>query len=202
MASEKELKQLRLRVGHVLKSPECLEIRFKMGDILIQRFMYTYIAQAIMDDTVHLDIDDGNGYDHECNTITYDSLDVGPAAIVHEATHALINATNVGKTITKGMHEAAAYLAEALWALNAGRDVSVDVPHMDRPLRRLARSIQEFNPSNVSGSYVCPPAEVAYLQAVLASSALGMEINRADRQPGIGDGPSGPLKKRACAASR
>jgi hypothetical protein len=189
MASPSEIASLRTRIGRILKSAACLEIRFTVANISIQRFMYTYIGQAIMDGTVHLAIADANHYDHKTNVLTLDSLDVAPPVIVHESTHALINATHVGKAIRCGSHETAAYLAESLWALNTDNDVAVDVPHMNQRMARLARRVQEFNSQNRMGLFVCDPGEVQNMEALMRNSRNGTDVDRVDVQVGIGDGP-------------
>jgi hypothetical protein len=114
MASDAEIIRLRARAATILSSSTCQKIRFKLDNIAIQTFMYSYVAGLIRDDHVHINIGSGNGYEYESNTITYESVDVSPKAIVHEATHAVIDATNPDKYVTKGTHEAAAYLAESV----------------------------------------------------------------------------------------
>jgi hypothetical protein len=142
-----------------------------------------------MDDTVHLAISNARHYDHKTNVLTLDSLNVDPPVIVHESTHALINATHVGKSIRCGSHETAAYLAESLWALNTDNDVAVDVPHLNQRMYRLARRVKEFNSQNRMGLFVCDPAEVQYMETLMRISANGTDVDRVDVQLGIGDGP-------------
>jgi hypothetical protein len=191
MSKASEISQLRARAGRVLKSQACLDIRFRFpfDGILIQRFMYTYVGQAIMDDLVHLDFSNNPGYDPDLKTFFLEGPDVGTATIVHEATHIIINATHVGKVITKGAHEMAGYLAETLWALNSDNEISVDVPVIRTPLRRLALKIQAYNSGNKSGSFPCPPDDTNHIKALLKNSGLGMEADRKYLQTGIGDGP-------------
>src|SRR6516162_9848266 len=99
MASEDDKQPLRLRMRHVLASEKCAYIRFVLGPIHIQQFMYNYIAQAILDDVVHLVIGDpsrGQDYDRRNGTIYFYSPDTSHPAIVHEPSHGVIDATNPG----------------------------------------------------------------------------------------------------------
>ena len=67
-----------MRMKHVLASEKCAYIRFVIGPIHIQQFMYNYIAQAIVDDAVHLGIaasGHDQSYDHRDDTIYFDELD-------------------------------------------------------------------------------------------------------------------------------
>ncbi len=180
--------KLRWRMSRVLHSRECRAIRFKLDNVAIQTYMYAYIGDAITDHVVNVNANaSGRGYDHRSNTITFTSHDIFPAAIVHEATHAIIDATHQGKNISKGTHEAAAYLAETLYSMNCGDDdASVDVPHLDAPLAQLANKVNAYNARHPSGLYVCPGSDVIYIKAILQSSALRMDVNRMDTMDGIG----------------
>src|SRR2546423_8403338 len=126
MASEEaETSRLRSRAENVLSSPACRAVRFRLDNVAIQTFMYSTIANAIREDRVHMRIGRSRHYDHLTNTIWLDTADVPPYVIVHEATHAVLDATHVGQNITVGTHEAAAYLAETVYALNAGDSTHV-----------------------------------------------------------------------------
>ena len=134
--------QLHSRVLNVIRTKECLQIRFRIGNVAIERYMYLYLAGAIQDDKVTVCVGDGHSYNDSSNTIMLNSSDADRVAIVHEATHAVIDGTHRGTTITRGNHEAAAYLAEALFSLYSGDDdnVNYSVPHLAPPL--LTRKIQ------------------------------------------------------------
>jgi hypothetical protein len=73
--------------------------------------MLGYIGSEILRDKVHVREGGSNWYDHVSNVRSVDDFDTEPHVIVHEATHAVIDATNPGLIITKGSGEAAAYLA-------------------------------------------------------------------------------------------
>lgn len=190
MVSETELNSLRLRAQGILKSQACMAIRFKIDNVGIQTFMYAYIADAIYKDQVHIRIGEGRGYDYTSNTITFDSINVDPPIIVHESTHAVIDATHVGKTITVGTHETAAYLAETLYALNSNYNQHIiDDQNIMRSIYKLARKIQNFNSKHQSGLFSCPPDDILYIKRVLEHSALRMNVNREDKMDGIYQGP-------------
>jgi hypothetical protein len=188
MASkEATIAKLRARIVGVVATPACADIRFKLANVHIHRFMYNYVAGLIQEDRIHVDTDGNPGYDHNSKTLVLDE-DEPDATIVHESTHALINITHAGKTITKGVHETSAYLAEALWALNAGREIAIDVPVVDRKVGRLARKIKAFYAGNRMQLYDVEPGDYVDIQQHLAASALKMDINREDVQIGICNG--------------
>jgi hypothetical protein len=181
--------QLRSRVLSVLRTKECLQIRFRIGDVHIERFMYLYLAGAITDNHVQLTVGDGHNYDDTTNTITYDSDSPDRPTIVHEATHAVIDGTHKGKIITKGNHEAAAYLAEALFSLYSGDDdnVNYSVPHLAPPLFDLARRVQAFNEQNPSGLFRCPTGDLMELVAIMSAAPYAGNMSSARTMGGWGD---------------
>jgi hypothetical protein len=185
--------KLRWRMSRILHSKECRAIRFKLDNVTIQTYMYAYIGDAITDRLVQINTaTSGHAYDHLSNTIFVDSHSVAPAVIVHEATHAVIDATHQGKSISVGTHEASAYLAETLYSMACGDDdASVDVPHLDRPLMLLARQVNAFNASHPSGSFVCPDSDVMYIKAIIKSSGLRSNVDRVDTMNGIGQNGRG-----------
>jgi hypothetical protein len=179
--------QLRARAQGVLTSQICNQIRFKLDNVRIQSFMFGYIGTAIGMGRIKFRVGGGNGYDHKSNTMFLMSEDVPSNEIVHEATHAIIDATNPGLTITKGTGEAAAYLAETVYSIVAfGEPRSLDVRFLTRPVAQLARELIAFN-SNPKVSFVCPDFEVSGIKAILRNSRLVGDINRLDRMDGIGD---------------
>ncbi len=186
MASESEIRALRLRTQAILRSQVCQKIRFKLANVQIQTFMYGYIGSAIADDRVHLRVGNGHNYNPASNTITFDSEEPDAATIVHEATHAVIDATHVGKTITTGVHETSAYLAETMYTLLTGKDPFLDVPHLTHPVAQLARSVIAFNKKS-NGVYQCSLSETRGIIAILEHSNLRMDTAHTERMDGIGD---------------
>src|SRR5262249_29624492 len=157
MTCNTDYPEIRSRIGRVLKTNACSQIRFGLANIYIGRFMFNYIAGMIENGSVIITTGDTPYYDIETNTLKI-SAGATEAEIVHESTHILINATHQGKTIRRGDHETAAYLSAALWALYSDNEIAVDVPHMDVYVRRLAKKILAFNTANRSGTYNCDPA--------------------------------------------
>ena len=82
----------------------------------IEYLMYNYVANLIEQNKIRIGMSSGRTYNHISDYITFDSVDVGPEVIVHEATHALIDAVYPGLTITNGTGEACAYLAETIYS--------------------------------------------------------------------------------------
>jgi len=131
--------------------------------------MYAYIGDAIVDRRIPVELGGGNGYDPDSDppAIHWELLKVPPKAIVHEATHAVINATHVGSAITKATHEAAAYLAESMFELLSGRDPQTDVALLTGPATRLAQSAIDFNESNPNATFTCPPPDTVFIKSIL-----------------------------------
>lgn len=156
--------------------------------------MYAYVAGLVKDDHVHITIGDGDGYDHMPNNMILSSTGVAPAAIVHEATHALIDATNPDKEVTKGTHEAAAYLAETIYMLLSGGEPYLEMKYLTQPIAELAKKVIAFNASHPSGLFTCPLADTAYIKEVYRSQT-GADINRKDKMDGVPFGRGGLIWK-------
>jgi hypothetical protein len=167
-----DLEHIRYRAKSILSSMTCSKIRFRLEIVHIQRHMYAYIGGAIVDRRVPVELGGGNGYDPDSDppAIHWESVKVAPKAIVHEATHAVINATHVGAFITKATHEAAAYLAESMFELLSGQDPETDVNHLTGPVTRLAQSAISFHESNPSATFTCPVSDTSLIKSILAAS--------------------------------
>jgi hypothetical protein len=183
--------KLRSRVLAAIRTPECLQIRFRIGNVGIQRYMYLYLAGAIEADKVHVDTGDAPRYKHETNTLTYPSDNPERPTIVHEATHAVIDGTHKGKTITRGNHEAAAFLAEALFVLYSDDDDNVNnsVPHLAPTLFRVAEQVKAFNSQNPNGLFHCHPADLAVIIAIMSAAPFARDMSETETMSGWGDGP-------------
>jgi len=190
MADAIDLAKLKARMTNILKSQACRQIRFKLDGIHIQTFMYGYIAGRI--DTGHVRVQIGNAdygdIDRDRHTwiVTLSSANAAPKTIVHECTHALIWATNAGVTVPRETHEAAAYMAESMYALLTGGSIDTEVDGLDRVVGPLARRAIEFNNAhNTSSPFVCPPSDVELMKAIYKRTPLWSEDNRT--QGGLGD---------------
>jgi len=80
---------------------------------------------------------------------------------------------------------ASAYIAEALWALNANRDVAIDVPHVDVQATRVARKIKDFNARTRVGLYDVDPAAYVNIQSLLKMSKNGTDVDSKYVQVGV-----------------
>jgi hypothetical protein len=190
MASAEETQQ-RSRIGHVLATPACSWIRFRLANIYIGPFMYHYIAQVIMNGDsnpklmVKLVVDSDRVYDHTTNTLHMS--DACPdAGVVHESTHIVINATHKGQTILRKNHEAAAYLAETVWAKYAGREPAIDAISLRNRCLVIADKVVAWNKENPSEAYVCTPDDMIRIHGGLAGAGFG-DLDVMDVQTGIGE---------------
>jgi hypothetical protein len=184
MACNTDYPEIRARIGRVLKTNACSQIRFRLANIYIGRFMFNYIAGMIENGSVIITPGDAPHYDMPTNTLQI-SGGATEAEIVHESTHILISATHEGKTIRRGDHETAAYLSAALWALYSHNEIAVDVPVMDTYVRRLADKVLAFNSANRSGTYYCDPADCLTIQALMQSSRNATAIDEREVQRGL-----------------
>jgi hypothetical protein len=184
MACNKDFPKIRTRIGQVLKTNACSQIRFRLANISIGRFMFNYIAGMIENGSVNIGEGDTPHYDIDSNTLLI-SGGATEAEIVHESTHIVINATHKGMIIRRGDHETAAYLAAALWALNSDNEIAVDVPHMDVWVRRLANKVLAYNKANLSGTFSCNPADYLHIQTLMRDSRNGTDIDERREQKGL-----------------
>ena len=163
---------LKSRVVLILRSTACLSIQFNMVGATVMGHCYASVADMVE----HGDIDVGVGnaggfrvrYAHQPDfipTLTFDSEDPmfpttpsGRAAIVHEATHAVIDRGRRGSANAGGGDdEVAAYLAQTIYALNAG-DPVVQTGPLAGPVYRVALKIKNFAGP---GLYAVSPEEIA-----------------------------------------
>jgi hypothetical protein len=204
MASPEEL--LRSRVIRILRSRACLDIQFTIAGSTIMGYGYGYVADMIEQNGVRIRIGDTGGftakYDHQPNgtpTLTFDPKDPslasspsGRATIVHEATHAVLDAVGKGKTIGYGDDEVAAYLAQTIYSLNAGDTINTVGP-LAGPLYQLALRVKRFPGPGV---YIVKPDEIVDLRRQILAGytaiarAAGKTVPTETRMQGIA--PPGP----------
>jgi hypothetical protein len=182
-----DLEHIRYRAQSILRSATCRKIRFKLDTVNIQTYMYAYIGDAIVNRRINVDLG-GRSYDPDANLLRYDSVNEEPKAIVHEATHAAINATHAGMKLTKATHEAAAYLAESMYEMLSGREAATDVSGLTGPVARLARAAIDFNESNKNATFACPRYDTENIKSILMRSGNVGDYTTPKLQPGIGDG--------------
>jgi hypothetical protein len=165
---------LRTGVIRILRSRACLNIQFTIVGSTIMGYGYGYVADMIEQGGVKITFGNtGIGdaqYDHRPHstpTLTFDpnnpaiaSSPSGRAQIVHEATHAVLDAVRKGRTIGFGDDEVAAYLAQTIYSLNAGDTINTTGP-LAGPLYQLALKVKRFPGPGV---YVVRSDEIAGLR--------------------------------------
>ena len=173
---------LRARMKTVLCTSHCNQIRFQLDNVKIEFLMYNYVAGLIEQGKIRVKMDSGPSYDHRTDLITFSDVDTEPNVIVHEATHALIDAVYPGLTITKGTGEACAYLAETIYSwIATGGSRDLDIPHLTAPVSRLAKEVLAYNATH-SDAYVCPGDQLQYIKGIMSNV---MEIGRKDTMDGM-----------------
>ena len=157
-----------------------------MENVSIRRFMYHTIGASIVNDDINVVVGNGEAYYHDTDTLMVGSLNPPPVRIVHEATHAIIDSTLAGKTVRRGIHELAAYLAESMWAISTGIRPSLDIPRLDKPMRALAQEVMAYNanPKNVN-LYQVSLAATRDLQLIMENSSAGMVTDNVEKMDGI-----------------
>jgi hypothetical protein len=88
----------------------------------------------------------------------------------HESTHALIDATNPGLEVSVGLGEAAAYLAEAILAINDGRFGTILDPKLEPVM---------YFPCVFSGVFVCRGVQNRLLSLTAVRKSLKNQVRSA-----------------------
>lgn len=190
MATPAEIKSLRQRTVGILRSKPCMDIKFTMDNITIMGYGYGYISQMIEEENVDFSIGNvGNFtalYNSRNNTFGFKTADIGKSGdagergtIVHEATHAVIDATGKGRTIKYATDEVAAYLAEMIYALNCRDPINTTGP-VAGPLYLLARKVLGWRGEGV---YVCDPADTRPLKATIIDIYAKLAKARGEVEP-------------------
>jgi hypothetical protein len=158
-------------------------VRFRLANISIQYMQYAWVGDLVRQGRIHIKVDSGDSYDHVTDTIGIDDPKCWFHVLVHEGTHAVIDACNPGLSITKGNGEACAYVAETVFNIAWRKEVpDFNVPHLARPVASLARRILSHNERGAKGLFECDPASVAEINAILGKH---WPVNRVDRMNGI-----------------
>ena len=91
--------------------------------------------------------------------VSYYATAEGRAAIVHECTHAIIDYTQKGKSVRSADNEFAAWLAQKVYAINAG-DNPIAEGYYHAPLFAIARQISQ---NAGKGTFQVDPGDVLYI---------------------------------------
>ncbi len=161
---------LRAKTISILRTRPCLDIRFSIAGITLMGYGYGYIADMLALDSVHVAIGNTGGftatYDNKSNTITFGTRNPadlgtvdGRGTVIHECTHAVIDAVAKGRSVAYGDDEVAAYLAQTVYSLNAGDKINKVGP-VAGPLYAVASKIRA-----AQGVYVVDPAEIVGVRA-------------------------------------
>jgi hypothetical protein len=182
---------LKSRVILILRSAACLNIQFTIVGSTVKGYGYGCVADMIEQGGIGIQIGDTGGfrvrYTHQPDSspaLTFGSDDPtfassasGRATIVHEATHAVIDAGRKGSAMAGGDDEVAAYLAQAIYSLNAG-DALIETGPLAGPVHQVARKIKNFVGP---GIYVVNPDEIAGAKPLILARFAG--IARAQAAP-------------------
>jgi hypothetical protein len=83
----------------------------------------------------------------------------------------------------KGHAEAAAYLAEMIYAVvTTGDAVDLEVPYLTRPVWQLAKKVLAAGSKT---TYTCPSDDIASIVAILQNSRLAGDMERLDTMDNI-----------------
>jgi hypothetical protein len=181
---------LKSRVILILRSTACLNIQFTIVGSTVMGYGYASVADMIEHGDIGIQIGDTGSfpvrYTHQPDsspTLTFGSGDPtfasspsGRAKIVHEATHAVIDTGRKSGAIAGGGDdEVAAYLAQTIYALNAG-----DAPNQTGPLAgpvyQTAHKIKNFAGP---GIYVVNPDEIAGAKPLILARFAGIARTQA-----------------------
>lgn len=181
---------LKSRVVLILRSTACLSIQFNMVGSTVMGHRYASVADMVEQGDIDVGVGDTGGfrvrYAHQSDfipTLTFDSEDPmfpttpsGRAAIVHEATHAVIDDRRRGvANAGSGDDEVAAYLAQTIYALNAG-DPVVQTGPLAGPVYRVALKIKKFAGP---GLYAVSPEEIAGAKPLILARFVGIARTQA-----------------------
>jgi len=181
---------LKSRVVLILRSTACLNIQFTIVGSTVMGYGYASLADMIEQGDIDVGVGDAGGfgvrYAHQRDFIpalTFDSDDPmfattpsGRAAIVHEATHAVIDCGRRGvASASGGDDEIAAYLARTIYSLNAG-DPVVQTGPLAGPVYRIALKIKKFAGP---GLYVVSPEEIAIAKTLIFAQFVGIARTQA-----------------------
>jgi hypothetical protein len=83
-------------------------------------------------------------------------------------------------------HEAAAYLAETIWAKYAGREPAIDETSLRNRCLAICDKVLAWNKGNPSQAYVCTPEDIVRIHGGLDATGFG-DLSMMDVQTGIGE---------------
>ncbi len=170
MASDEDI--LRAKAISILRSKACLDIKFSVAGMTVMAYGYGYVADMLAQNVIKVAIGNTGGftatYDGLNNKMTFGAKDPvnlstadGRATVVHECTHAVIDAIRKGKSVAYGDDEVAAYIAQTVYSMNAG-DSFNKVGPVAGPLYNVASKIKNYSGQDV---YMVDPGDVVGVRA-------------------------------------
>lgn len=192
---------LRAFVVGTLRAQACKSITFTIVGTTIMAYGYGYVADMIANGTVGVAIGDTGAfdasYDHPQGgspAITFgpdfSSNAEGRCSIVHECTHAVVDAVRVHRSISYGDSEVTAYLAETIYRLNSNI-ATLGGAFVGQAIVDLANRVR-----SCSGIYVVQDAErIAIRTQILATytllaQSMGKSVPATIYPQGIGLSPT------------
>ena len=176
-------------MNSILRSDAINHVQFRIASVSVMPYGYGYIADMLQSGTITVVFNDlGNLVTAAYNkcVITINSngaVDLsgpgGRGTLVHESTHAVMDAIGVGKMIDYGDCEVAAYVAQYVYSMASGDVVNVDGP-WGAPSARIANSVL-----NSQGLYDLPPAEYQDLKSTLLSGYGDVAQSQGQLVPGF-----------------
>jgi hypothetical protein len=180
------------QIVDVLKWTQCGSIRFRSEMVTIQSYMYIHISNAVREGsiTVRVNPDTVPYFDPDRRVMSLPKADAEPSVIVHEATHAAIFTTHVGMALDVVTHEAAAYLAEAVFSMNFGNKPPFKyLPGVYEVALKLASLVKHHNDTHSGGMFECPLYLVWAMKDALRDSPLDQRWGEKWWQGGLKPSP-------------
>jgi hypothetical protein len=193
--------QLRQRIVSILNSDEVQKINFSFRKVRVSGSDYSYVALAMVGkhSSVKYDFDVAGGaeatYDPVTNTFSFPHPGYGSSkaiervAIVHECTHAVIDAkrSSLGR-IPELDDEIAAYIASGLFNVFDGSKFAPTGAGVNAAAHRLAtRMAKDISTWNYAGTYSVDSSDVAPLSAAIVGHKVykGISATRSFGENGI-----------------
>jgi len=189
---------LRTRTGEILMSAPCQRIDFHWAHYHIDGSGFSFVALATLSrgsKGVHFKIEHqptgvGARYFPSTNMFSVPTANFGVSdawqkmALVHECTHALIDATHA-KQHTRSIHdELAAYVASALFNIYSAPSQSGPFPYTPVGIFAAAHQVA-LNIANATGYAISPTIAAPLRQAILQKNVLYPHPNSSYDNNGI-----------------
>jgi hypothetical protein len=169
--------KLRLKVLSALNSKACGAIAFQAAGISVMGYHYGYLADLVAQYCVDIkfgvvDPAASAEYDHTTDTLRFSNRNLGfyatpsgRAQIIHECTHALIDAAHPGKPVRRSDNEFICWLAQTIYSLLAGDGVRRDGDFHGSLFAIASDAIRKRD-----GVFMVDPQAVSFVAAILRSA--------------------------------